>query len=694
MGIIARPPDDIKQCRLYQRLIEASSPEDGCSEKVAAFIRYVSPLTDLTIAGPFKEYTLHNRDHAKKLIHLAEYIISKETIGSLSPLECLCIFYSAFLHDLGLSLTSLEREKILKSAEFIDSLREWPALWDALSVARKRLEELKTSKVTILDLEAQRLSIETEIFQFQEAGLSSYLRPLHATKSRYEDIIRLIKGATHRSDLFCVNDVSFEDLLIDINISHNQDVGVLAEVRGPYDEKFPRDLSIGGQRLNLQFIAAVLRVTDILDFDRERTPVILFESLGLASRTLPGTEVSLKEWQKHMAVHDITIDKDEIIVSADCEHPAIEKTIRDFCQIMEREVRDTLAILRHNNKQISDDYQLNLPVCFRPRIRAKNYIYSDVSFQLNQTAISSLLMGDRLYSNLAAPLRELIQNSMDACNARIDMSQDPLYKPMVSVSVFEDTSLRHWIQVEDNGIGMDEGVIAKYFLQIGNSYYNSPEFERLYRQSGRIEPFVPVAKFGIGLASVFMIADALEATTRCSSSLRQDKVSRLVRIERMGALAYLTEIPERNFGTTVKIRLRPNVETNYASFIIDALDYLKEVVVRPAFEVSINITNDTIRIKPGNVVHLKNDAHQYLDSLNIEAVTVDLQRWSENLKGAVILFFWKSPDGILSHLRDGRRIRINTNPKFSILDLNKIVDEYRGNRLTVNGFKMSLKKTI
>jgi len=692
MGIIPKPPDDIQQCRIYQRLLASSTPNDGCAEKAAVFIKAVSPLADLTIGGPFKEYTLHNRDHAKKLVHLAEYVISKDTLKSLSPLECLCIIYSAFLHDLGLSLTSSEREKIIKSADFVDSMRDWPALWDALSFARKRQDELKTSQLETSALEQQRLSIETEIYQLQEAGLSSYLRPLHATRPRYEDIIRLIKHTTHRTDLFNINDVSFEDFLIDINISHNQDVGVLAEVHGPYDEKFPRDLSLGGQILNVQFVASVLRIVDILDFDRERTPIILFESLGLASRSLPGSDVSLKEWQKNMAVHDIAIDEDEIVVSADCEHPAIEKTIRDFCQIMEREVRDTLAILRHNKKQIADDYQLDLPVCFRPRIRAKNYSYSDVSFQLNQSAISSLLMGDRLYSNLAAPLRELIQNSIDACSARVNILRDPRYVPIIAVSTLEDEAHRHWLQVDDNGIGMDDGVIAKYFLQIGNSYYNSPEFERLYRQSGATDLFVPVAKFGIGLASVFMIADALETTTRCISSPRQDYTSRLIRIERMGALAYLTEIPERDYGTTVKVRLRPQIDSNYTDFAIRALDYLKEVVVRPAFDIKINITEDPYTITHNNVVHLKNDAHQYLDSLGIEAVTIDLQRWSENLSGTIILFFSKNAEGMLSHQREGRRIRISTVSRYGILDPNKIVEDYRGNRLTVNGFKMSLKK--
>lgn len=35
---------------------------------------------------------------------------------------------------------------------------------------------------------------------------------------------------------------------------------------------------------------------------------------------------------------------------------------------------------------------------------------------------------------------------------------------------------QQWLRVTDNGVGMTEEVIEKYFTQIGKSYYRSPEF--------------------------------------------------------------------------------------------------------------------------------------------------------------------------------------------------------------------------
>jgi molecular chaperone HtpG len=330
MAIIPKPPEDLCNCKLYKHLLEKSTPKDGCAERVHVFVNTVTPLLDLIIAGPFKDYTLHNHNHAKKLLHLAEYIIPPDTLDSLSPLECQAFIYSAFLHDLGMSLSSEERERILATPDYTGEFKEWTALWDALLQARKRLDDLPITHPDEKAREAERLMIETEIFQLQEAALAAYLRPRHATPERYAQLIAVIKRNSSRSDLFESKGVSFEKWLIDINISHNQDVGALAEIYGPNQERFPRDLSIGGQKLNTQFIAAVLRITDILDFDNERTPRILFESLGIASRSLPGSDVSLQEWQKHMAIHDIDISTDELVISAECQHPAIEKTVRDF----------------------------------------------------------------------------------------------------------------------------------------------------------------------------------------------------------------------------------------------------------------------------------------------------------------------------------------------------------------------------
>ena len=87
---------------------------------------------------------------------------------------------------------------------------------------------------------------------------------------------------------------------------------------------FPRRFVVSDHTANLQFVAALLRLTDILDFDFERTPRVLFDSLGLKHKTLPGSEVSIQEWEKHLAVQQLEIRDSETIVKARCKHPAIE----------------------------------------------------------------------------------------------------------------------------------------------------------------------------------------------------------------------------------------------------------------------------------------------------------------------------------------------------------------------------------
>ena len=118
-----------------------------------------------------------------------------------------------------------------------------------------------------------------------------------------------------------------------------------------------------------------------MDFDRERTPLVLFESLGIQSRSLPGAEVTLLEWQKHMAVHTLEINQDEIVVSADSKHPVIEKTIREFSLLIEREIRDTLAVLKRNPLEITKLFQIDLPISVRPHIRSLGYLYKDMSLK-------------------------------------------------------------------------------------------------------------------------------------------------------------------------------------------------------------------------------------------------------------------------------------------------------------------------
>ena len=57
---------------------------------------------------------------------------------------------------------------------------------------------------------------------------------------------------------------------------------------------------------------------------------------------------------------------------------------------------------------------------------------------------------------------------------------------------------RQVLIVEDFGIGMDQEIIQKFFLQIGRSYYITDEFRRLFK-------FNPTSRFGVGFLSVFAV---------------------------------------------------------------------------------------------------------------------------------------------------------------------------------------------
>jgi molecular chaperone HtpG len=674
LPIIPPPPPDISSCRLHARLLELSTPTDGLAERVETFFSAVKPLLELIIAGPFREYTLHNPAHAKKLVHLAEFVIDPATVQHLTTLDLTVFLIASHLHDLGMCLTSSERASILASPEFEDELRSWPELWDNL-VATRNLHHNATGEY--------QLALEARLFQLQEAALASYLRSRHATRERYLQLTGQIKEMTGRSDLFTLHGVSFEEELISVCVSHNQDASVLLETIDPYTDRFPRALPIGGVHLNLQFCAAVLRIVDILDFDRERTPRILFEALGIDDRELPGSSVTLKEWNKHMAVHSLELKEDELVIYADSQHPTIERSIRDFCATMEREIRDTLAVLGRNPANVLLHYKLNLPQSVRPHVRAVGYIYKDLTFHLDESAVSKLLMGESLYPNRAVALRELVQNGIDACQVRSMVEGASSYSPAVTVLSELEEDGRTWLVVRDNGIGMDESVLSRYFFRVGTSYYTSAEFERLATSSGRA--FVPISRFGIGILSVFMVGDKLEVHTRNLLSSRRDTAHRVVRIDGRKGLAFVTEDEVGPQGTTIRLRLIQRSTAAARVFLSEGASYLRETVRRPVVPVEVNLPPVAFDIHPSAFLSLREDAAQRLEQAGLEAVVLDVGRWSTRITGRVILFFHRRPDNRLVHRLE----------RFAMKDeaIKGYLKNYGGNRITVNGISMILNKT-
>ena len=670
MPLIPPAPQLLQETRLYAELRGKSEPSDGLIGKVDTLIEAATPLLNRISAGPFENYTLHDPGHSRKILHLAEQLIPEQTITQLSALELAVIIMAAYLHDLGMYLSSIERKRIVDSKDYEKEVRSRRELAARLSEVREKHR---------LASEGEHPGLELLLFQLQQAALASYLRPRHASPSRYKSIFRELQKSAKRYDLFCIGGSSFEQELIDICSSHTRDVRLLLEPKDAYTDRFPRDLPVAGMRLNTQFCAAVLRVADILDFDRERTPAILFESLDMEDSTVPGAAVSLEEWNKHLAVQTLELNSNELVVVADSNHPVIEYSIREFCKLIERELRDTASVLRRNPVEITDVYQLDLPVSVRAHIRAQGYVYRELAFRLNETAIAKLLMGDSLYKNRAVAFRELIQNAVDACAAR-RLLEGEHFQPKVEMKITFENSEQVWLNVKDNGIGMDDAILSEYLFNIGSTYYASAEFQQLLGEKFR--EFTPVSRFGIGLLSIFMIGDRLEISTRRFKSVRGDDTLRVVSADNSSGLAVVQERPGGSFGTTVRVRLKERRGAITAGFLSNAFNYIKRTVVRPSVPVSIRFGSEELSVLPGNYVELKDAASTELKDLRIEPIVLDVGRWSDRISGRVVLFFFEDLEGQLHHQPPAPMVPLTHK------DYTRFLSRFAGNRVTVNGMQM------
>jgi|GEM_PF-6855001 len=450
------------------------------------------------ISDTYLEYTLHEKTHSLNVLDNMGRIIPKETLEQMNELELTILILSAFLHDIGMAVARQKKARILGSREFMDFKEECPRVNRSLRMARKE------SSSRIAD-------------QIEDQLLTMYLRASHATsgakfiKEKYGDRLKY-------------KDLKFSELVCTVCKSHGEPWAKLwvrrEHIQGRrLSEDYPTGLSFGNLEVNIQYLAIVLRLADILDFDRERTPSILFEYLH------PIGDTSLKHWMAHLSVQGWSIRKDRIRYRVQCEHPLYQKTVYEIMDRIDDELRGATLLLEKFPKETGEKYGIQLPNAVgRSEIEPKlvegkpSYIYGDFQFGLDYDRVIALLGEELQYEDIAA-IRELLQNSVDACKHRaaLEKALGTSWNGNQSKIQFEYDTKTKRLVVEDNGIGMDARIIHNHFLKVGCSYFSqdNPRYLHdiaLFKDKG--VTLYPISKFGIGILSCFMLASRIEVRTR------------------------------------------------------------------------------------------------------------------------------------------------------------------------------------
>ena len=198
---------------------------------------------------------------------------------------------------------------------------------------------------------------------------------------------------------------------------------------------------------------------------------------------------------------------------ARCTNPGVEHAVRDFLDWVDEELGNCIKL----QKYCQTGWQQKFPfprAVKRDEIESDGYMSGDFCLTMDQTQVLQLLTGENLYDNTDVFVRELLQNAIDATLLRGRM--EPGFMPEQSrIDLWEwnDKEGNIWFRIDDQGTGMTRGMLERYFLKVGNSYYNSRELERDLRDHGRMDKFHGISRFGIGFLSCFLCGDYAEVST-------------------------------------------------------------------------------------------------------------------------------------------------------------------------------------
>lgn len=566
----------LKTSRLFLSL-QAKCAKDPSGNQVLTLVdeaTYYAFQKTKTILKNMGEFTLHDGDHLFRVLILMERLLKPNNIEALSIPEIMLLVLGAFFHDIGM-------------APGEDEVFAWKKCFDDNPTLSSENEKNHYEKFKRFC--ASRPNHIDQINSFYAQGkistaelaksylISDYIRITHAERAR-----EIIKSDWAGKILYRDTDLTVE--FASICFSHNEDALKVLEL----DNSF---LCGPNTYACLPLIAVLLRLADLLDFDAKRTPSILFSHLFVRH------PVSIKEWNKHRAIEAWNIGPDVIQFHAKCSHPAIQSSINTFCDVIDNELsacNNILASLNDKNGKKNSDLVIRIPFKVdRTKIETRKsidgkpeFIYRETQFNLSKNQVIDLLMGTKLYGDPEVAMRELLQNSIDACLLRKAMedSWGNAYVPTISVKYFTENN-EDILVIEDNGIGMDQYVIDNYYSKVGSSFYKSSDFYDLKSQSKA--NFTPTSRFGIGILSCFMVADALHVDTRKVYGPHDSSSALNLTIEGQESIFWIKPGQRSTPGTTTKLFLRaqqnPWEKMDEDQFIRS----VENVVPNPPFKISI-----------------------------------------------------------------------------------------------------------
>ncbi len=549
------------------------------------------------ITTQMSNYDLHDETHSEQVISIVENLLG-DKVNELTCYEAILLYLSAYIHDSAMALPAWEYDT-LKAVEGTDELYDNTLTFrigndfkrvHSYSEAMKIITEQKGSlfnfeqaksfvfaKETEDDLIKSLAQLMRDYEQFRN-GYNTELTSNKGSVAEYINISRLIRSEYIRTThhLRVIDNVKslkskFESAID--SFAANNFVEDLASVCNCHGEAITSAFKLPvqredwiGEKSNIQFIAILLRLGDVIHFSSDRAPLSLFAEKRITDET------SFKHWNAKFQDLKFQFEKSNDVITvkytAYCSNPEVYYFIHDYMNWVDNELENYYALKQQWEQiKLNKLSNYNLPLSNkvdRSQLNYKNEVFipkPNMHFVLNQSKILELLMGIQLYKDEYLCLKELYQNSLDATKCIIAINKQNGVQENLTIEfgigeeIIEGVN-RKYLYCLDHGTGMNEYIINNYLLQIGNSYYKSKDFHR--KNTGWGFEVNPTSQFGIGILSGYMLADKIGITT---IHYEHNEIKSFV-LEGVNEHFYYVNAPELDIerigkhGTIVKLYLK------------------------------------------------------------------------------------------------------------------------------------------
>lgn len=534
-----------------------------------------------TVSHVFPHYSRHDHSHSETIISNIESFLGEERIRNLSPTDSWLILMAAFTHDLGMIAFSDVVEGQWQSEEFDDYLKE---LQSSANTDLKRSAEL------VLRIKAfgQGAHKEDERRDFDPLEIRSavtlltgeYIRRVHHKRS--SDALKGVDAFFHRVASAFYSDQIPQRL---INV-----LGEVAFLHGVEFYEILRRLDyrsngFANDKIHPRFIAAMLRLGDLLDVDDNR-----FNRFLIQVHRLPADSKAHKE--KHSSIKHLLVSPNEIEITADCRDEEVYRLARSWFDWLENEAE---LQSREWSNIAPADLGGAAPRIAKGKIKvifngsAENEALLNLRFTVANEKIFEILEGASIYKDAHFTfLRELVQNAVDASKIQLwkdilsgthdhalqqklnlpradndelvrairypkDLPEHLLRSFGARLEVTWDMDTRELVfKVSDRGTGISNAVLVSMTSRVGESSGKAKANRTLIRSM----PFwlKPTAAFGVGLQSVFIITDTFTVLTKADGEPSKQIT---LRSARKGAYSSALVDPGlmKQRGTVVTVRV-------------------------------------------------------------------------------------------------------------------------------------------